>query len=602
MRPIAWETSSLLGKMPVKWALRPFWQGLQNVWSTVQPYISNFFNPGFFMGMQFLGSAFMSMGLPWGVAHLVGGLAGAGAWWGVHAIYSAIAGKGAMSLAQWSAAGWIGYFGGLIAQGLLSLIGIHGAWMQFLPLAGSLISTVGVVLFPSIGSFFGGLLVNISYFAGNAAWALGISSTAYAAGMAIAATVASIALVAGLTIFAGFVIYSAFWVPFQAELTAGPQSSNFSINTNCTQTATNQYNCCSNFSLTENVFNSQNYLDHNTDFIKSGLTVNLTDPATTTKAFRGISLIYTTYVPDWVNGTNYSLVIPPGNMIDDAHPYLDSFLPTPTDQQQNLFELMQQSRSVVYSMRPFFDILTSLAKEHGQAQHLIAEYEASLTLMKEQQILVDDLIDKIEDGDLDGALTKANEYLPPPASRNPLGDPCPDTTQPCPEEKQGLKKLYDSWEPMVKRYINTITNYQSQTAPNLDNFLAQLEQEQKGLKQQINLLPQIIDQMEKIQKDITEKDAAEILDTDFLNFTKMTLAEQTDVWNNLLAKYFPKVFDKSKTFFFIPQGTNYRLCIDADYSGPPDVPQTVCSTIMYKPSIWGPNTAFAKHCTTFTPQ
>ncbi|MDZ4228829.1 MAG: hypothetical protein U1C50_01080, partial [Patescibacteria group bacterium] len=247
---------------------------------------------------------------------------------------------------------------------------------------------------------------------------------------------------------------------------------------------------------------------------------------------------------------------------------------------------------VVYSMKPFFDILTALAKEHNQAKHLVKEYEAQLEIFKEKEKLVSALINNVSAGSLSQALRAANDYK----TRNPLSDPCP-TGSDCPPEKQGLKNLFDSWDPMVTLYINTITNYQSQTDPDLTSFLAQLENEQAGLKQQIDLLPGIINQMEEIQKDMADADAAIILDPNFsfYNFSD-------EVWR-LLNTYFPDVFNTKNSFYFIPQGTNYQVCVDTQYTGPiPASPQTVCSTISYTPSVWGPNTAFAKACTTFTPQ
>lgn len=591
MRPIAWETG-LLGKMPVKWGLRPFWQFMQNTWSKIQPYASTVFNPGFFMGMQFLGSVFMSMGLPWGVAHLVGGLAGAGAWWGVHAIYSAIAGKGAMSLAQWSAAGWVGYFGGLIAQGLLSLLGVHGAWMQFLPMAGSLIATVGVALIPGLGGLLGSFFAGLSTY--NIAWALGISSTAYAAGLAIAATIVSIGLVAILTIFSGFVIYSSFWVPLVEESQATPQSTNFSINSACNKLPNDNYQCCSSFDITQPLFNRNNSLAHVFDLSASSLVVQLFDQEKNedtieknTDAFRrvpGETQLALNHIPypssfghnDYSVATTVSIPVL-------YYSKVESFLSTPSDQRQNLFELMQQDSSVVYSMKPFFDILTSLAKEHGKTEHLIAEYKAQLALMEEQKKLVDDLIPDIEDGKLDKALSVAMGY-----------DPCPDPNQPCPEEKQGLKIT-------VNRYISTIELYLNQTDPNLDNFLASLEQEQEGLKQQIDLLPGIIGQMEKAQDKINSQEKADaILDAKFLSFTSISLEEQEKIWT-ILKEYLPDIFNKSKTFYFIPKNTNYKVCLETQFRGNAGQLQTVCSTISADQSFWA-QTNFAKHCTTFTPQ
>ena len=224
--------------------------------------------------------------------------------------------------------------------------------------------------------------------------------------------------------------------------------------------------------------------------------------------------------------------------------------------------------------------------------------------MKEQKKLVKALIPLIEDSKLLEASASANKYLVPP-NNHPMGsDPCPAPT-PCPEEKQGLKNLYDSWQTTVNNYISTINIYLNQADPDLQPFLDSLEQELKGLEQQIDLLPDIINQMEDIQRKInSQTDAAAIPNTNFLSFANMAKdsPEQTAAWA-LLEKYFPDIFKKSKTFFFIPQGTNYQVCVDAQYTGPtPATPQTVCSTISYTPSVWGPNPAFAKSCTTFTPQ
>ncbi|MBU2052330.1 hypothetical protein KKH13_03960, partial [Patescibacteria group bacterium] len=568
--------------------INQFLNNISRVFKAAQPYAQNFFNPGFFFGFGLVPILTPSMGF-W--AYVAGPTLGSAGWLASTRIAAAILPKGLMSpatfMAKFNALGWSGYF-----------IGQVTGWIFFgwnVPLWYTAAWTFGVPMF--------GLGLNLSFSMIANALGMTVSSLvqgllgpaygAFAGAMAIGSTIAAVLSIASLTIFTGFVIYAGFWVPMIEESKAGQQSSNFYISNNCTQTGTNQYNCCSNFNLTENVLNSRNFLDHNTDFAKTDLTVDLNDPEATTDAFRGIALIYTTFVPQWVNGTNYSLVIPPGNIVGGAQPYphdLYAFLPTPTDQAQTLKELMQQNQSVVYSMKPFFDILTALAKEHqpclpnpkvpcSQDSQLIAEYKAQLALMKKQKELVDDLIPPIEDGKLDKALSVAMGY-----------DPCPDPNQPCPEEKQGLKTT-------VNRYVSAIKLYLSQTDPDLTSFLAQLEQELKGLEQQIDLLPGIINQMEEIQKDMADADAAIILDPNFsfYNFSD-------EVWR-LLNTYFSDAFNTKNNFYFIPQGTNYQVCVDTQYTGPiPASPQTVCSTISYTPSVWGPNTAFAKACTTFTPQ
>ncbi|MCG2692378.1 hypothetical protein L6272_06190, partial [Microgenomates group bacterium] len=404
MRPIAWETSSLLGKMPVKWGLRPFWQFMQNTWSTIQPYATTVFNPGFFLGAQFLGSVFMSMGLPWGVAHLVGGLAGAGVWWGVHGIYSAIAGKGAMSLAQWSAAGWVGYFGGLIAQGLLSLLGVHGVWMQFLPLAGSLIATVGVALIPGLGGLLGSFFAGLSAY--NIAWALGISSTAYAAGMAIAATVASIALVAGLTIFSGFVIFSAFWVPLQEMMHAGPQSACFNLQTTAPQTLTPGalIEVCSKFTVKEpGLLSEYGYFEHhlgviNLDIDDDHPQNNLTKVSRRIPGETEVILQYdgdynlNPHASSTFNNTKYALYNefctnnPTTGLCQDL--FINTFLSTYTSYEtgkKTIFELQQDPKySKFYGLKQFTnDYIDLLQQVKNDESGTKAKLLASQTVMEE---------------------------------------------------------------------------------------------------------------------------------------------------------------------------------------------------------------------------
>ena len=320
---------------------RPWFSAAKNIWSKTQPYAKNFFNPGFFMGFGWIPYLTPTMG---GWAYLAGPVLGSATWLGVSRMAQALAGAGPGFISQFNQWGWMGT---MVGFGLDLLIPGNQSWLPTalgigFPIAGSILTL--------FGTSFTGILSSGLAAIGTAIPALAGLTGAAATGLAAWATVMSVAWVAGLTIFFAYTIYAGFWVPMIEEGNAQPQSSNFSINSNCTLTAPNQYNCCSNFNVTENILNSRNFLDHNTDFSRTNLAVDLNDPATTTNAFRGKQLDYKTYVTEWANGNNYSLVIPPGNMINDVNsiPYLDAFLPTPSDQTENLFTLMQTNSSVVF--------------------------------------------------------------------------------------------------------------------------------------------------------------------------------------------------------------------------------------------------------------
>ena len=602
---------SLVGAIPTQWKMR--------TWAN---FAQNFFNPGFFMGFGLIPLLTPAMG---GWAYLAGPVAGSLTWNAAAFALEKTFGVRIASMVKINAWGWTGYIVGSVLQLIFPAL---PAWFGMatalaFPAIGMLFSAFGIS-FGSILGWIGSLSPVMGEFL--AAIASGIGPTA----IAIWGTIMAIGSVTLLTVFFAYTIYAGFWVPMIEEGKAQPQSSNFSISSACTLTAPNQYQCCSNFSVTENVFNSRNFLDHNTDFIRSDLTVNLNSPASTTHAFRGKELIYTTYVTEWTNGDNYSLVIPPGNMIDDAHPYLDAFLPTPFDQPQNLFELMQTNSSVVFSMQPFFDILTQLAKEFkpctpnprapcSQDGQLVAEYKTQVILMEHKKSLLEKLISQLKlavnSNNLVFSLTQIKADLATAATpaNNPLTDPCPDAAAPCAPEQQGLKDLFNSWPALVQQYSYSIGNFliqaQSPTADpivikaSLQAYLDTLTDLPDQIDSQITNLNAIIDQIEKAQGKMDAADAQAIINTNFSGFANMAPdgPEQLAAWA-LLEKYFPGIFKKSHTFYFIPQGTNYQVCLDMDYSGPTGVEQTVCSTISYTPSVWGPNTSFARSCTTFTPE
>lgn len=590
---------------------RPWFTGFKKFFSPAQPYIRNFFNPGFLMGFGWISYLTPTLG---GWAYLAGPVLGSATWLGVSRMAQALAGAGPGFISQFNQWGWMGT---TIGFALDFLIPGNQAWLPTalgigFPIVGSILTLFGTSFTALASSAISSV---VGAFAGAAAGA-----AVAAQAMAIWATAMSVALVAGLTIFFAYTIYAGFWVPMIEEGKAQPTSTNFSISTKCALTAPNQYNCCSNFSLTENIFNSRNFLDHNTDFSRTNLTVDLNDPAITTDAFRGKQLDYKTYVTEWADGNNYSLVIPPGNMINDVNsiPYLDAFLPTPSDQTENLFTLMQTNSSVVFSMQPIFDILQKMAEEFGKTKYLLLEYKAQITLMEHQKTLLEKLINQLEtnltSSNLVFSLTQTLASLEAAAAANPLTDPCPNDNPPCTPEQQGLKDLYNSWPIIVQQYSSSIKGLlaqaQSPTADpiaikaSIQTYLDTLIDLPEQIDTQITNLNDIKDQIEKTQGKMNAADAAVIPNTNFLNFANMVPdgPEQLAVWA-LLEKYFPDIFKKSKTFYFIPQGTNYQVCVDTQYTGPtPATPQTVCSTISYTPSVWGPNTAFAKSCTTFTPQ
>lgn len=413
------------------------------------------------------------------------------------------------------------------------------------------------------------------------------------------------------------------------EYFAKPESSNFSIKGNCTEVAPNKYRCCSNFTVTENIFNAWNYLDHETDLADgSKLTIDLTySPVNKSPDNMSVSrdskkLAYNQDIsytvenagkpnqnkPSLLETNQYTINSNQNQIINAPAPTaFDTYLSTPDKILTNLFDLMSSNSSVVRTRKPFWDILVALAQEEGKTAHLLAEYEAQLELLKAQRDLVEDLIEKVEEGDLGGALQTAETYY----KKEPMGDdPCPEDSD-CPEEKQGLKDLYDSWQPTVQRYIDKIKLYQGQTDPDLTAFLEQLQSELEALDQQIEALNQIIGIIEEIK--LTDQEIEDILKYEkmgFLNFSNFSLEDREAIWK-LLEDNFPEVFDRDKEFYFIPASTDYQVCVDVDYcraidpANPPvcpaGVPQTICSTISYSPTALT-ETAFAKACTTFTPQ
>lgn len=591
---------------------RPWLNSLKNVLGKIRPFTQNFINPGFALGFGLV--PFLSGFMPTPLAYFVGPVGGSIAWTTGTLMLEKM---GIAAIPQLNAWAWSGYMiGSLLEFAFPNFFppGFGNAMVLITP-------GVGLVL-KAFGLSFSGIFISALSAIGTAIPALSALTGVAIGAIGAWATVMSVALVAGLTIFFAYTIYAGFWVPMIQEEFAQPESSNFSIKGNCTEVSPNKYRCCSNFNVTENIFNAWNYLDHETDLADgSKLTIDLTDPHTHLTAsrdskslnYRGdLSLTYNTYnsQPSLLNFDEYTIHYVSSVPIINtgATTAFDTYLSTPNKILTNLFDLMSTNSSVVRTRKPFWDILVALAEEEGKTEHLLAEYRAQLKLLEAQQDLVYDLIDKIEKGDLDGAFKIAEAYF----KKEPMGgDPCPEGSD-CPEEKQQLKDLYDSWQPIVQRYIDRIKIYQGQTDPDLTAFLEQLKKEFETLDQQIEALNQIIGIIEEIN--LTDQETEDILkfekDGKFLNFPNLSLEEREAIWK-LLEDNFPEVFDRDKEFYFIPASTDYGVCVDVDYcrvldpANPPvcpaGVPQTICSTVSYSPTALT-ETAFAKACTTFTPQ
>ncbi len=240
---------------------KPWLRGLKNIWSKAQPYLRNFFNPGFLMGFSLTPLLTPALG---GWAYLAGPVLGSTGWLAATRIAASVigysgAGVGAF-MARFNALGWTGFIigqaTGWIFFGWNVPFWYTAAWSVGLPLIGTVIQTLAWTAgFSTISAFLGTALSTIT---GGFISALGATS-AIASGLAIWATVTSIALVAGLTIFAGFVIYSAFWVPLQEMMHAGPQSACFNLQTSA-NIASDSAEICSKFTVTTDLLTNKGYI------------------------------------------------------------------------------------------------------------------------------------------------------------------------------------------------------------------------------------------------------------------------------------------------------------------------------------------------------
>ncbi len=614
-----WRTLSLQNPSSIAFRFRGFYQNLfyeqsfgtdalvQRRWFSgfnryVKPFSNNFFNPGFFMGFGMVPWLSTFMPAPW--AYVVAPVAGSLTWNLAAYTLEKTFGMRIASMGKLNAWGWAGYIIGTILEFV-----IPGAqpWLPIatsiaFPIAGMILSALNVSLIEVLAAAIAPIYTAIT--------GLTLSTAAFAGWLAGWATAMTIGTVVTLGVFFAYTVYAGFWVPMMEEAKAGTESTNFSIDSSTEELGPNKYKFCSDFSVTQDVFNSTRYLWYKTDFQATGLTVDLTDPPQVTDAFRGQELNFVDFSPDTIESTQYSIPVPGEPPLIGAagtEQILQTLLSVPNTQLQNLFDLLSNNSSIAYSFNQFLEILKKLAAEHNQTAHLIAEYEAQIVLVKEQKKLVDDLIPLVRGKNWAKALETANNYL----GHNPLKDPCPnEATEACPEDKQGLKQLYNSWKNTIDIYTVSINSYSNLDDSQAEQYVVRLETESESFKQQLDLLPDLIKQMNQIQKKLTDEDAKDILEINFLNFSSLNPEQKKRAWD-LLAKYFPDIFKADAKFYFIPKGTNYRVCVQAEYcyaldpANPPDCPTgqpvSVCSTISYQPSFWGPNTSFAKSCSTFTP-
>jgi len=476
---------------------------------------------------------------------------------------------------------------------------------------------------------------------------------AIASSLAVWATITSIALVAGLVIFTGFVIYSGFWVPLMQEANAPPQSSHFSIQTEAA-CLPNSSTCtlCSSFDLTEDVFNKLNYLTHEFNLEGTFLSVDLADPGTISKTSRSSTpLDYIDLDPLAIDNTQYTMYIPTYNdpaTGQELHavngftipPWITTYLSTPGGK-INLFDLMLQKPSAFI---PFLERLQKLAQDsENNTDYYLPELDANNKILKKQIDLLtnipEDLKSAAENDDLTKIkkkLTDIQAQLKPEVikTKNPLDEPgntCADDDQRCQKHFQAMRGIYNSWSSPFDQllyYVDSLLtvlqnlkpsapDYQKQLTAfkeNLANKQASAQTLIDNLSQQLNIQTSLYNALDKIlfecpyavkpyltgsPCDQLEQDSYFLATVNLYNFSSLTLEEKERLWK-LLENNFPDFF-KNGEFYFIPKGTNYKVCFDAQYQGPPDTPQTVCSKISYNPNYFQ-SAAWAKHCATFTPQ
>jgi len=618
--PILPEGSIFKLGVEVQRVLRPWANSLSK-------YFGSFFNPGFFAGFGLIPMMTPVIGV-WG--YVLGPLAGSATYLlGSRALIAIAKGVGIKTIGGISIAGKLG-LNALPQINAWSWLGMGIGWVLDLIIPGAQpwlmpLFTYGlpVVLtfIPGLGALVSGLLAGIANYAFVMFDAL-LGGSALAASMmnlVMAALSTTVLTVVALTVFTGFVIYSAFWVPMLAEWRAQPTSTNFSIQTNVTQTGPSKYRLCAKFDVTQNILNINNYLNLTMDFEDSQLTVNLSDPPKVTTASRDNTNLE--YMLDWIDPnlapSHYGLGFP----ADDPPivggfqpmPTLPAHLSTPSNQKGSVDELMETNPGLVNSVIPFLGLLQEMAKDklnpEGYIAYFVQGQQELQNLLNQQKTVLESLQKKVAAGNLADAKQYLDKQLPNNPVKNPEGISCLETDDRCLQYKSTVKSYFDSWPTFISQKLNFINNLIADpTAAKLAEAAALLEEEFSETEQMWENQKQLVNKLDKIKYKIFVADSEILTDPKIKIYDFANLPEDTrnKLWE-ILRNYFGEIFSLTTKYYYIPQGTSYGFCADTIYCADqpvncaPAQPQTVCSSIYALTNIWI-GSAFAKHCATFTPQ
>lgn len=599
---------------------KPWLNTLKNFWSKAQIYARSFFNPGFFAGFSLI-KPLIAAGMNPVLAVFFGPIAGSAAFLlGSRALIAVAQGIGIKSIGGISIAGKFG-LNALPQINAWSWLGMGIGWGLDLIIPGSQawlvpVFTYGLpvvlTLFPSIGSFFGGLLVNISYFASNAAWALGISLPSYAAWVATWATITSIAAVAGLTVFFAYAIFAGFWVPFQQVNRAGPESTFFSTNTTVTNTD-GQLEICSKINVKNDLLTEVNYINHLVYYVFSGLTVADFDPnqpnkyvskATRQGPYESLTnLQYNDSVscPGFTNKNYFAsfdasyILLPSLVGLPVHNTYLSTFTACETGK-KTIFELQQmfpQSYGLQQISDGYIDFLNQINEDRDDGNNdndTKAKLDATLDVLNKIISKFDDVVNLVKNAINQDNLASIQEkigqaYTLTETASKPENNPfigkydsfeafqasCNYQESTCRE----IYGIYQSYSTFFQSQLSTLASLKR----SVDNPSANLAELKKQIENAYYSLNSTL-QNSKAQKQATQdsKDVAIDLygDDGFWNnwlsiLTNLSGSQLTEIQNMLLAA-FQDIFKKK--FYFTPARTVYEVCLNAKWIRPDLLPYT----------------------------
>jgi len=602
----------------------------QGVFSIDKPWLRetklfsrNFFNPGFFLGFSLV-PWLSSLGLPGITPYLLAPVVGSLSWNAAARIAQSIWGSKGITMAKISASGWAGYFISTLTG--LAIFGFNiPLWYQLMWTLGLPIINIGLA---SFGLSWSGILAKIIAPVASLFTSAPVAVATVTATISGWATAFSILGTAGISLTAVIVLYSGFYQPLMAEFRAQPQSSHFLINSACQQTSPNHYQCCASFNVTQDLLNLDNFLILKMNFKNTSLYIALNDPGSTTQAQRTLAnqpstdLDYTDNSS--LNNNQYSILLPTPLTPNDppciglscTTDELTGKLSTPFDKKDTLYGHLADHPQLIKSLTLYLEKLSSLAKEHNQNSVLIPQLETELDFIKAQKKVVDNLVDVIKNSltknptYIYNHLYQANQSLADSKSDNPI--------------KDLDNPLYSSWEQLISDYQTSLQSPQTQAQklisqdPSSSNYsqglliltndlqsqLTDFETTSSSLQTQINTLSGkdgLIQQLKDIKQSLTFSEIQFLLEKDIFNYESLSPNDQF-VLQDILNKYFESFINPSQVAYYVPKNTNYQLCAQAEYKGPPGEPQTICSTIYAQQSSTVYGSAFAKHCQTFTPQ